>query len=179
MLFVVFFVVEFFLVSAQTTLLPFLPESLGRPDLIFILVAFISYRFDWLGGACLVFSLGWMLDVVSSLFMGIYPIQYLAVFIILKVMSTVHARFKEEAYQVPLAAALYLLSQMTLSFFFSQLGLGSQPFHSWAVLAQDAIVLLIATVPFFLFYNVLFERFSRQRIPSHRLRRVKKEKRGF
>ena len=178
MLVLVFLVLELFLVSVQTTLLPYFPSSLGRPDLIFILVAFIGYRFDWPFGLCLIFFIGWMLDVVSSLYMGIYSIQYFLVFVILRLVS-INSRYNEEAYQVPLTAALYLVSQVVLYFFFSLLRPESQYLWSWSRTVQDAIVLLIATVPCFLFFNLLFERFSSRRIPTHKMRRSKNEERGF
>ncbi len=174
MLVVVFFVLELFLVSIQTTLLPFLPHALGQPDLIFILVAFIGYRFDWISGLGLVFLIGWMLDVVSSLYIGVYPVQYLLVFVILKFVAS-HSSLREEMYQVPLTAVFYLISQLVVLFFFSQFAPGNQTLWSWTKMIQDTIILLIATIPCFLFYNLVFERFSRRRSPIHTLRRPNNE----
>lgn len=169
MLVLIFLALELFLVSIQTTLLPFFPQALGQPDLIFILVAFISYRFDWFRGLILICVVGWMLDVVSSLYMGVYLIQYLSVFIILR-LATINSPVKEEAYQIPLTAVFYLVSQLVLYFLFSQLTPASQSLWSWTETIQDAIVLLIATVPCFLFFNLLFERFSRRRTFIHKMR---------
>jgi len=172
MLVLVFFVLELFLVSVQTTLLPFFPQSLGKPDLIFILVAFIGYRFNWLSGLTLIFLIGWMLDVVSSLYIGIYPIQYFSVFIIIRLVA-INNPLKEEAYQIPLTALLYLVSQIVLYFFFSQFTPESQSLWLWSETIQDSIVLLIATVPCFLFFNHLFEYFSRPQTPIHKMQRSK------
>ncbi|MEE4135150.1 MAG: hypothetical protein V2I32_03665 [Desulforhopalus sp.] len=54
----VFWLVGILLIIAQTTLVPFFPQWFGRPDFIFILVAFAAYRFAWIPGILLVFSLG-------------------------------------------------------------------------------------------------------------------------
>lgn len=170
MLVLVFLALGLFLVSLQTTLLPFFPQALGQPDLIFILVAFISFRFDWFRGLSLVCLIGWMLDVVSSLYMGVYLIQYLSVFIILRLIA-ISSPLREEAYQIPLTAILYLVSQLVLYFLFSQLTPANQSLWSWTKTIQDAIVLFIATVPCFLFFNLLFERFSRRRTFIHKMRR--------
>ncbi len=174
MLFILFFAIELFLVSFQTTLLPHFPQALGRPDLVFILIAFIGYRFDWLKGLGLVFLCGWMLDVVSSQYMGIYPIQYLFVFTILRLVSA-YSPLRDEAYQVPLTALLYLTAQLILYFLFSQLTPQNQLVWSWLEKIQDTIVLLIASIPFFLLYNRLFEYFSRRPTKGHKIRMAKRE----
>ncbi len=174
MLFLVFFCIELFLVSFQTTLLPFFPQVLGRPDLVFILIAFIGYRFEWIGGLCLVFLCGWMLDVVSSLYLGVYPIQYILVFIILRLVS-VYSPLRDEAYQIPLTAILYLVSQLILYALFSQLTPQSQFLWSWIEKIQDTIILLIASVPFFLFYNKLFEYFTNRPAKGHKIRNPKSQ----
>lgn len=175
MLVLVFFVLEIVLVSLQTTLMPYLPQALGKPDLIFILVAFIGYRFDWLSGLVLIFLVGWMLDVVSSLYMGTYSIQYILVFIALKAVAA-NSPLREVAYQVPLTAFFYLVSQLALYFIFSMVTPESQSLWSWTETVQNTIILLVATVPCFLFFNLLFERFSARRTPvHHKIRRSRRE----
>lgn len=174
MVVLVFFILELLLVLVQTTLTPFLPQAFGQPHLIFILVAFISYRFNWLSGIWLIFIMGWMLDVVSSLYMGVYPVHFLIVFVILKLIAS-NSPLKEDTYQIPLTAVLYLGSQLILSFLFSQLMSSPQPLWSWVEIVQDTIVLLIATIPCFLFFSLLFERFSKRRAPLHILRRARRE----
>lgn len=174
MLFFVFVLLEIFLVSVQTTLLPYFPRAIGQPDLIFIFIAFISYRFDWISGLGLVLLMGWMLDVVSSLYLGVYLIQYLVVFIALKSLSG-NNPLREDAYQIPLTAVVFLISQFILYFFLSQVTPLSDSQWSWMGTIQDTIILLIATVPCFLFYNLVFEFFSKRRTPVHKVRRSSKE----
>ena len=70
MMVLVFWLLGVLLIVLQTTLLQYLPLWLGRPDFIFIFVAFVAYRFAWIPGIFLVFTLGWILDVVAGIQLG-------------------------------------------------------------------------------------------------------------
>ena len=61
---IVFWAIGVALIVVQTTLLEHLPVWLARPDLLFVLVAFLAYRFAWIPGIAVVFSLTWMVDVL-------------------------------------------------------------------------------------------------------------------
>ena len=63
---IIFWLLGIGLIVAQTTLLQFLPAWVGRPDFVFILVAFCAYRFAWIPGIVVVFTLGWVMDVVAA-----------------------------------------------------------------------------------------------------------------
>ncbi len=165
-----FFFLGMLLISIQATFFQFFPSWLGRPDLVYILVTFIAYRFDWFRGFFLVYTLGWMMDVVSGMYLGTYSIQFLFVFICLKVITR-NSPVKETAYQVPLVGISYFLVQMGFYFFYSFAIPDTLPEWSWNRMVQETIILLVATVPCFLLYNSLYEYFLQRRLSQKILRR--------
>ncbi len=158
-----FFILGVISVVAQTTLLPHLPMWLGRPDFIYILVAFAAYRFGWVSGLILVFSMGWMLDVVSGVHLGVYPLQNVLVFSSLKLL-TEDSPLKERTYQIPLVGLSYFVVQMAFYFFCSVLLPETMPVWSWIRVIQESIILLVASVPSFYVLNLLYEFFNKHRV---------------
>ncbi len=165
-----FFILGILLIAVQTTFFQFFPTWLGRPDLVYVLVAFIAYRFDWFRGFFLVYSLGWMMDVISGIYLGTYSIQFLLVFLCLKLLTR-NSPVKETAYQVPLVGISYFLVQMGFYFFYSIAIPDALPEWSWNRVVQETIVLLVATVPCFLLFNSLFEYFLQRRLSQRILRK--------
>lgn len=147
----------------QTTLFQYFPTWLGRPDLIYILVSFAAYRFTWFRGLIFVFAMGWMMDVVSGIHLGAYPLQYVVVFFFLKTL-TENSPLKETAYQVPLVGLSYFIMQMTFYFLYSILAPDTMPAWSWGRVIQETIILLVATVPSFLVFNAFYEFFNKRRV---------------
>jgi rod shape-determining protein MreD len=158
-----FLVLGILLIVLQTTLLQFLPSWFDRPDLVYILVAFIAYRFDWVRGFFLVFLLGWMMDIVSGIYLGTYPLLYFFVFVSLKILSE-NSPMKETAYQIPLVGVSYFLVQMALYSIYSLTLPDTIPEWSWARVIVVTIVLVVATIPCFLLYNSFFEYFQKKRL---------------
>ena len=101
MQFFLFWVLGIVLIVVQTTLLQSLPVWLGRPDFVFILVAFTAYRFAWIPGIALVFTLGWIMDVMVGIYLGVYPLVCLITFTTLKLLTN-KSPIKESTYQIPL-----------------------------------------------------------------------------
>lgn len=158
-----FVLVGIFLVIIQTTILQILPSWFGFPDLIFILVAFAAFRFDWLRGSIITFSLGWMMDVVSGIYLGMYVVKYLVVFFILNLL-TQNSPVKESAYQVPMVGVSYFLIQIGT---YAALTLAAAELvspWSWNRVAMETIILMIATVPCFLLFNSLYEYLLTRRV---------------
>lgn len=149
-------------VVVQTTLSEYFPIWIGRPDLLFILVVFAAYRFNWFSGLIYVFCLGWMMDVVSGIDLGVYPLQYILVFSFLKLL-TENSPMRESAYQVPLVGVSYFIMQMSLYFLYSILQPGALPDWSWNRMVQETLILLVATIPFFVIFNFLYEYFNTNR----------------
>ncbi len=166
----VFLLVGIFLIVMQTTILQILPAWFGFPDFVFILIAFAAFRFDWLPGCLLSFMLGWMMDVVSGIYLGMFVVKYLIVFFVLN-LFTQNSPVKEAAYQVPLVGVSYFLIQIG---FYAALTLAATDLvspWSWNRMARETIILVIATVPCFLLFNSLYEYLLKRRTVPRVIRR--------
>jgi rod shape-determining protein MreD len=167
---VAFWVIGIALIVAQTTLLQFLPDWLGRPDFLYIFIAFLAYRFVWVSGILLVFSLGWVMDVVTSIQLGYYPLVCLITFAVLKLLSDNKA-LKETTYQIPLVGISYFFVQMLLHFSYSVVSPENLPEWSWGRTLQQTALLMVSAIPIFVLCNSFFEYLER------RLRMARKTKR--
>ena len=165
-----FVLVGIALVIIQTSILQFFPSWLGSPDLIFILIAFAAYRFDWLSGLLLVIIFSWIMDVVSGLYLGTYPLLYIFLFISLKVFKE-NSPVKEVAYQIPLVGIAFFVGHSCLYFFYSLVLPDVLPTWSWITILQEMFVMIVATVPCFLLYNSLFEHLAQRRFTPPRILR--------
>jgi rod shape-determining protein MreD len=150
------------LIVAQTTLLQFLPLWIGRPDFIFILVAFIAYRFAWIPGIIIVFSLGWIVDVVAGIYLGFYPLMCLLTFSGLKLLANKNP-IKESTYQVPLVGMSYFLMQMLFYFVYSLVLPEVLPEWSWGLALQRTTLVVVSAIPLFLLFNSLYETIEKRR----------------
>ncbi len=151
-----FLLIGIFLITFQTTVLQFLPSWFGSPDLVFILIAFLAYRFEVLRGLLLSFLLGWMMDVMSGIYPGMYLVEYLLFFIALNTL-TLNSPLKESAYQVPLVGVFYFLAQFLLYFILSIMVNDSMVVWSWSRVLRETIILTVATIPCFLLFNTFNE----------------------
>ena len=169
MLFVVFLILGVFLIVAQTTFFPLLPGALGHPDFLYIIIVFAAYRFGWGTGLLYVYVLGWMMDVVSGIHLGLYPLENIIVFSSLKLL-TENSPLKENTYQLPLVGVSYFFVQMVFYFLYSMIMPETLPPWSWNRMVQETFILLLATIPAFLLLNAVYEYFDRQRV-IHRVMR--------
>lgn len=151
-----FLLLAVFLVVSQTTILHFLPYWLGRPDFIFILIAFVAYKFDWLRGGLLAFMAGWMLDVVAGAFLGADVVECVMLFIVLKLI-TQNNPIRQSAYQIPLIGVSYFLVQLLISTFYSFTESASASTWSVGVMVQETIIIVFAAIPSFILFNALYE----------------------
>jgi rod shape-determining protein MreD len=158
------------LVIVQTTLLEHLPLWLGRPDLLFVLVIFIAYRFAWIPGILLVFALSWVLDVVASIYLGLYPLICLIAFAALKTLTN-KSPIKESTYQIPLLGLSYFLMQIFYYFINSFLLPDMLPEWSWPGALQRTILVVLSAVPLFILFNRLYEYIQKRRLRSKPPRR--------
>ena len=169
-----FWVLGLALIVAQTTLLQFFPLWTGRPDFVFILVAFAGYRFAWIPGITLVFTLGWVMDVIAGIHLGFYPLLCLLTFTILKVLTT-NSPVKESTYQIPLVGASYFLMQMFFYFVYSLTLPEVLPEWSWGEATRRTALVVVAAAPLFLLFNSLFEYLQKRRMRSAPPRRRSRE----
>lgn len=151
------------LVVVQTSLLQFSPSWMGRPDLLFILVAFLAYRFNWFRGLLLVIIFGWIMDVVSGLYLGTYSFLYFFLFVILKTIKE-NSPIKEAAYQVPLVGVAFLVGHGGIFAFYALALPGVLPGWSWLRIFQEMLMLVVAAIPCFLLCNSLYEYMTKRRL---------------
>jgi rod shape-determining protein MreD len=170
MLVCIFWAVGIVLIIAQTTLLEYLPLWLGRPDLIFVLVAFIAYRFAWIPGIVLVFALSWVMDVVAGIYLGLYPLVCLLAFAALKTLTNKNP-IKESTYQIPLVGLSYFLMQILFYFLNSILLPDMLPEWSWPGALQRTMLVVLSAVPLFILFNRLYEYILKRRLQGKPPRR--------
>ena len=144
----------------QTTLLQLLPAWLGKPDILFLLVVYIACRVDLLRGAATILMLGFLMDVFSGVFLGLYPVIYLLVFAFIKGISRKVA-INEFAYQVPLALISYLL--VSIGMFFFSYALGPEPMSrwSWGAMLLQLLFLAVVGMPLFGVFNSIMDFYRR------------------
>jgi len=157
----------------QTSILPLLPTWEGPPDLVFVLIAFIAYRFAWIPGIWLVFSLGWLVDVVGSINLGFYPVICLITFATLKILTN-KSPVKEVTYEIPLVGLSYFLVQMFFYFSYSITLPEMLPEWSWGQTIQRTTLVVVSAIPLFLLFNSLFENLRKR---STRIRRPRRRTR--
>ena len=147
MLFISFLVFGLLLFVMETTLFSLLPVWFGRPDLIFLFIVFLAYRFDAIKGAALVFFIGLLMDIFSGVFVGIYPTVYLLVFFIVNILSKHIAN--ESTFQAPIAIISYLLSASTIFIISAMLAPEALIEWSWRTMLLQVIMLTVIAIPFF------------------------------
>jgi rod shape-determining protein MreD len=170
MLFFSFWVLGIGLIVFQTALLQFLPQSIGRPDFVFILIAFTAYRFAWIPGIVMAFSLGWIVDVVGGIHLGFYPLMCLITFTALKTLTT-KSPIKESIYHIPLVGLSYFLVQMLFYFLYSLALPEELPEWVWQGTLQRTVLVVISAIPLFLLFNSFYEIIQKRRMRAKSLRR--------
>lgn len=158
------------LIVLQTTLLQSMPLWLGRPDFVFIFVAFTAYRFAWIPGIALVFSLSWIMDVLVGIHLGFYPLICLVTFTALKVLTN-KSPIKESTYQIPLVGLSYFLVQIFLYFVYSVNLPDDLPEWSWSLTLQRTIILVVAALPLFMLLGNFYEYLQSRRLRTKPHRR--------
>jgi rod shape-determining protein MreD len=162
-----FFVLGIITLVLQTTLIQLLPAWLGRPDLMFLLIVYIACRSEIIKSAFLVLVMGFLMDVFSGVFLGLYPVIYLLVFAFIKGISRQIA-INEFAYQVPLAVISYLLVNTGMFIISLVLAPDSPPQWSWGVIILQLLMLAVIGIPVFGFFDKVMRFFDNQSI-SRRL----------
>ncbi|TKB23558.1 rod shape-determining protein MreD [Desulfopila sp. IMCC35006] len=170
MLFLSFWLLGIVLIVLQTTLMQSLPLWLGRPDFLFILVTFIAYRFAWVPGIVLVFTLGWVMDVLVGLYLGFYPLMCLFTFAALKFLTN-KSPIKESTYQIPLVGLSYFLVQIILYCVYSLALPEELPEWSWGITLQRTALQVAAAIPLILLCSSLYDFLLKHRLRTKPARR--------
>lgn len=174
MVLIAFFLLGVTLIVFQTTLLQVLPAWVGRPDFLYIFVGFLAYRFAWIPGLFLTFSLSWIMDVVAGINLGFYPLVCLLTFVALKTLTN-RSPVKEATYQIPLIGACFFLMQMFLFLVYSLSGPQVLMEWSWGATVRRTALILVSAIPLFILCNsflvYLRKRQMKGRPPRRRIRR--------
>jgi rod shape-determining protein MreD len=171
-----FWLIGILLIVVQTSLLQYFPPWIGRPDFLFIFITFIAYSFAWIPGIILVFSLGWIMDVVAGIQLGFYPLVCLVTYAILKTLAQNKA-LKETAYQIPMVGISFFLVQMLLYFSYSLVSPEVLPEWSWGMTLQRTALIMVSAIPIFVLCNTFYEYLEKRRRQSRRSRRRSSKKR--
>ncbi|CAG35811.1 hypothetical protein [Desulfotalea psychrophila] len=150
-----------FVIVLQTTVLPYFLSPCNVPDLFFIFVAFCAYRFSWSSGVFLVFTIGWMLDVVCAAYMGFFPLECLLVFAVFKVL-TINNPVRMVVYQLPLVALGYFFWLVLTRLAYSLLQTSYVPHGAGVALAKGSFLVFVAALPCFALYTFLYEWLERR-----------------
>lgn len=113
MLIIVFFILGIILLTLQTTAIHLLPVWFGQPNLLFLLLIYVSLRFDVYRGVVFAFFIGWNIDIISGIFLGLYPVAYTMVFAIVKWLQQ-HLALDEPLHLPALVAIGYLATSCAI-----------------------------------------------------------------
>jgi rod shape-determining protein MreD len=143
---IIFLILGILILVLQTTFLQLLPPWLGKPDILFLLIVYISCQSEILLGAVVIFILGLLTDVFSGVFLGFYPVIYLLVFAFIKGISR-RITINELVYQVPLALISYMLVTAGVFLFSYSLEPDIPPQWSWGTIILQLLMLAVIGAP--------------------------------
>jgi len=166
---IAFILIGLFLIVLQTSVLMLNPVWVGSPDLYFILVAYLAYRFDLLRSLIILFPLSWIMDVFSGVIIGTYPVICFSAFILLKVIDA-KVPVRESLYQVPLVGVCYLVIYKVVYTFFSFVVPDSVPPWSWTEMFVKVFLLILFAFPLFRILEYVNQRLQGNVIPFKMLR---------
>jgi rod shape-determining protein MreD len=143
---IIFFLLGIFFVALQTTVFQALPQWMGVPDLLFLLIVFLALHAKPGSGALLtvLFSIG--LEVFSGYFLGLYAVAYLLAFFIIKGLST---RFALNAlnHQPSLVALAFLFVNAFVYLSSLMLAEESPVPWRWGAILQRVLIVVILAIP--------------------------------
>ncbi len=148
------------LLILQTTLLHALPDWMGRPDLLFLLIVFLGSKVDIYKGAMLALFFGLMMDIFSGIFLGLHPVVYLFLFFTLKGIAH-HLVINEAVHQVPLVVLSYLFAASGIYIFSSMLAPDTSLSWGWGNHVLQMLILAVICMPFFSLFEWVTEAFDR------------------
>ncbi len=152
MIVIVFIILGLILVILQAAVFMLNPLWLVAPDLYYILVAYLAYRFDLLRGLLIILPLGWMLDTVSGVILGTYPCICFGAFFLLRFMS-IKMPVRESLYQIPMIGVSYLVVCRIVFVVLNFLNPGTLVPWSWPKMFFRALLIVLCAVPLFRFFE--------------------------
>ncbi|MFU8818930.1 MAG: rod shape-determining protein MreD [Desulfurivibrio sp.] len=146
----IFFGMGVLILVLQTTLFHLLPAWIGRPDLLFLLIVFIALQMGTFRGLVLTLLLAMLMDVFSGFDLGVYPLAYLLLFLVLKLISRTLA-LEDSVHQVPLVMVGFLGVAACIHLLVSLLAPENPIYWAWPQLLQNVVILGVVCLPFFHF----------------------------
>ncbi len=169
MIVAVFIVLGLLLIVLQTTVLMVNPLWVAAPDLYYILVAYLAYRFDLLRSLIIIFPLSWTMDVLSGVVLGMYPAICFGAFFLLKIMSA-KIPVRESFYQVPMVGVSYLVVSKIIYIGLSLFEPGASAPWSWPEMLVRVGLMILLSFPLFRLFEFINIRMQRTFIPYRVLR---------
>lgn len=164
-----FILIGLLLIVLQTSVLMVNPVWVSSPDLYYILVAYLAYRFDVLRSLIIIFPLSWLMDVFSGVVIGVYPAICFGSFVLLKLMDT-KIPVRESLYQIPLAGICYLVVHKVVHIFLSVVAADTVSPWSWPEMFAKVFLLVLCAFPLFRFFDFLNTRLQKNFLPFRMLR---------
>jgi rod shape-determining protein MreD len=149
---ITFFMLGIMLLILQTSLLISLPEWLGRPDPLFVLIVFAATRLELTHGAIVLLLLGLLMDIFSGIFLGLYPIVYLLLFWLLRSLSQ-RLVIYEVAHLIPLVLSCYLCINGLIFVIATMLVPENDLVWNWKKILLQMLLLAIISLPLFSIFN--------------------------
>lgn len=158
----VFTILGVVLLSLQTSFLPIIPEWLGLPELLFLLIVFASVYLSIAEGVVLCLVFGMAMEVVSGSFLGIYVVSYGAIFFMIRGFSAWIAM--EHSSSLPgIAALAYLLSRGLVYVFTAMLTDESLAPWVWGDVLLRVLIVAVLILPFDALFQLILEKCDAKR----------------
>jgi rod shape-determining protein MreD len=154
MLIVIFFILGIVLLTLQTTAIHLLPVWFGQPNLLFLLLIYVSLRFDIYRGVAFAFFIGWNIDIISGVYLGLYPVVYTLIFAAIKWLQR-HLALDEPLYLPALVAIGYLTSSCAIYVAANLLAPDIELSWPGTGIALQMVILAVIVVPCFSFFSWL------------------------
>lgn len=163
MLLLGFWVLGVSIIVFQTTLVLDLPRWMQQPDFIFILSAYVAYKFPWFPALFLVFNFGWIMDIVVGTFPGYFSLSFLFSMLVLKIL-TYKNPFRESSSLIPYVGLSYFIVGLFLEFAYT-IVLPEKTFDwSWNGAISRAMLVMVVTIVLFPLFNRYSEFIMRYRM---------------
>ena len=150
----IFILVGMVLIVIQTSANLIYPLETFNPDLFYLLIAYIAFRFDLFRGLLILFPVSWMLDIVSGIFLGYYPFLCFGGYFFLKIAAR-QLPITTSYYRLPFVALSYLLVSWLLYLIISVVAPEALADGSWRQLLIRALLIMILAPPFFRFFETI------------------------
>ena len=143
----------------QTTVFQMIPEWMSTPDLLFLLILFISLKWPLFRGSVMVLFFAWIMDIVSGVFLGLHAAVYLSLFLLIKGLLR-HLSLDHPIHLPGLVAAGYLVVSTATYFFTVMLGPETQYNWPWMRIILQMFILSVISIPFFTVCNAIHGLFA-------------------